>query len=822
MPSFAIPWRHAIRRLAAAPLFTITAAATLALGIGANSAIFSIIHGVLLKPLPYHESERLVGLWHRAPGLGIDELNQGPAFHFTYLEENHVFEDVGMWGYNFVSVTGLAEPERIEGIRVTYGVFPILRVQPILGRSFNRADDTDGSPETVMLSYAYWQRKFGGSPAVIGQKIIINGKPKEVIGVLPADFRFLRAKPALFLPFQFKREDIFVGNFSYQGLARLKPGTTMEQANADIARMIPLSLNKFKLPPGFTAKMLNETRLGPNLRPLKQDVVGDVGRVLWVLFGTVGIVLLIACANVANLFLVRAEGRQRELAVRAALGAGQGALARELLAESVSLGILGGALGLLLAEGGIRLLAAIGPQTIPRLEEISLSPPVLIFTAAISILAGLLFGIIPVLKYGRPDLNAGLKEGGRTLSTGRERHRVRNGLVVSQVALALLLLISSGLMLRTFQAMKKVQPGFVRPEEVLTFRVSIPEAEIPDPVQSVQTHQQILQRIQQIPGVASAGLSSSITMDGNDSNDPVFVEEFPAPEGQIPAIRRFKWISPEYFATMGNPLVAGRGISWNDIYSKAPVAVISEALAREYWKDPRKAIGKRIRETPQNPWREIVGVVGNEHDDGVQAKVTAMVYWPMLMEKFWGEKIVTQRSMAYAVRSPRAGNPAFLKEIQQSVWSIAPTFPLASVRMLSSIYEESMARTEFTLLMLGIASAVALLLGVIGIYGVISYTVSQQTREIGIRMALGAPLREVRGIFVRQGLLLSTVGIVLGLGAAGAMTRLMSALLFGISPLDPITFGGVAVALGSVAIIASYLPARRASSVNPVEALHWE
>jgi len=814
-------WR-AGRRLARSPLFTVVAVVTLAVGIGANSAIFSTVNGVLLKPLPFDDPERLVGVWHKAPGLGFSELNQGPAFHFTYKEENRVFEDIGMWDNTSVSVTGLTEPERVEALLLTDGIFPILRVQPILGRAFSSADDSPGSPETAILSYTYWQRRFGGDPGIVGGKLIVDGRPRDVIGVMPQSFRFLRSHPALFLPMRINRSEVFIGQFNYQAIARLKPGVTLEQADADVARMIPLVLQKFPIPPGFTAGMLEEARLGPNLRPLKQDAVGDVGKVLWVLLGTVGVVLLIACANVANLFLVRAEGRQRELALRIAIGAERSQIAWELLLESALLGIIGGLLGLFLAFAGIRLLLAMRPESIPRLEEISIDPAVLLFTLAVSLMAGLLFGLIPVFKYARPDLTSGLKEGGRTFSEGRERHRARNVLVVSQVALALVLLICSGLMIRTFQALRQVHPGFVRPEEVLTLRISIPEAEVPDPEKMVRTHEQILRRIEQIPGVESVGLSSSITMDGWDSNDPICVEDFPSPPGQMPPIRRFKWSSQNYFATMGIPILFGRDITWADIYNKRPVVILSENLAREYWGDPARAIGRRIRETPKGPWREIIGVVGNEHDDGVNRKAVPMVYWPMLMENFWDNKIFCTGTMAYAIRSPRVGSPDFLKEVQQAVWSTSPNLPLANVQLLEDILEESMARTSFTLVMLGIAAGVALLLGLVGIYGVISYSVAQRTREIGIRIALGARPTEVRGMFVRQGMLLTGLGVAVGLAGAAALTRLMSALLFGISPLDPLTFGAVPAGLAAIALMASYLPARRASVVDPVEALRWE
>ncbi len=822
MRSYDTKLRHVARRLARAPMFTIVAVITLAVGIGANSAIFSVVNGVLLKPLSFKDPERLVSIWYQASGIGMREMNQGPAFHLTYRDENRVFEDIGIWRNTSVSVTGLAEPERVEAVVATDGIFTTLGVSPALGRTFTRTDDSPGSPETVILSYSYWQRKFGGDPGVIGRRLLVEGRAREVIGVMQKDLRFLRAHPALFSPYQLNRSEIFVGNFAHQSIARLKPGVTIEQANADVARMLPIVAKNFPMPPGFTLAMLQDAHLTPNLHPLMQDVVGDVGKVLWVLLGTVAIVLLVACANVANLFLVRAEGRQRELAIRTAVGAGRREIAVELLSESVTLGIIGGALGLLLAYGGVRVLVARAPANIPRLDEISIDPAVVFFTAGISVLAGILFGLIPLFKYGRPDLGPALKEGGRSFSEGRERHRMRNGLVVSQIALALVLLVSSGLMIRTFQAMKKVRPGFARPEEVLTLRISIPRSEVSDIEKTARMHEQIMRRIEQIPGIASIALSSSVTMDGWTSNDPIFVEDFPIPEAQIPPVRRYKYVSPSFFSTMGNPIVYGRDITWTDTYNKAPVLVISEKLAREYWKDPAKAVGRRIRESPSAPWREIIGVVGDEYDDGVNQKPPAVVYWPMLVDHYWGRDVFGQRNMVYAIRSERVSNTTFFKEVQQAVWSVSPSLPLARVRLLSEIAEESMMRTSFTLLMLAIAAAMALLLGMVGIYGVISYSVSQRTREIGIRIALGAQRGAVRGMFLRHGFALAVIGIVFGIGAAAGLTRLMAALLFGVSPWDPVTFASVSAVLGAIALLACYLPARRASSVDPVDALRWE
>jgi putative ABC transport system permease protein len=805
-----------------APLFTTIAVITLAVGIGANTAIFSVVYAVLLKPLPFDEPERLVGVWHTAPGLNIPLLNQGPATYLTYREENHVFEQIGLWDGGAVSVTGRGEPEKVDVLMVSDSTLPALRVQPLLGRRFTPDDDSPRTPERVMLTYGYWQKKFGGSRDVVGQTLTVEGKPNEIIGVLPADFRFLNQKPALLLPFRFNRAELFVGNFSYQAVARLRRGVTIAQANADIARMLPMTMDRFPLPPGFTRKMFEETRMGPLVRPFADDLVGDVRPMLWVLVGTVGMVLLIACANVANLFLVRAEGRQQELAIRSALGASWGRLASELLSESVVLGALGGLVGLGLAAAGIRLLAAIGPKDLPRLDEIGIDPVVLAFTLGISLLAGILFALIPVLRFARPRLAAALKEGGRGASDGRERHRARSALVIAEVALAVVLLVGSGLMIRTFQAMRRVQPGFTKPEEVLTLRVTIPEALVKEDDASARMHQQIAQRLEQLPGVASVGLSSAITMDGHDSNDPIFVEERPGPPGRIPPIRRFKFVGARYTETMGNRLLAGRTITWADSFNLAKVAVVSENFAREYFTTPGAALGRRIRQGPDSPWREIVGVVADERDDGIGRPAPTVIYWPLLMQDFWQKGLTTRRTMAYAVRGSRMGSPTLLKEIQQAVWSVNPGLPLAEVRSLEELREESMAQTSFTLVMLAIAAGGALLLGIVGIYGVIAYIAAQRTREIGIRVALGAQVSDVSRLFVRHGLVLTAAGLVLGLAGAAGLTRLMSTLLFGVGALDPLTFATAAIVLGAVALLASYLPARRAARVDPVIALRGE
>jgi predicted permease len=685
---------------------------------------------------------------------------------------------------------------------VSDATLPLLRVQPLIGRLFNREDDSPGRPLRAILTHGYWQRRFGAAGDVVGQPLVIDGVPAEIIGVLPASFKFPRSNNAVvLLPLQLDRASATGISFGFQVLARLKPGVTMSQANADLARMIPL------LPPAFEI-----LKLQPNVRPQSSYVIGSIGEILWILFAAVGVVLLIACGNVANLFLVRAEARQQELAMRAALGASRGRLAQALLSESVMLGLGGGVLGLALAQAAVGLLRHVAPARLPRLDEIGIDPAVLFFTLGISVLGGAVSGLIAVLKFGRPGALV-LKEGSRTTSDAPGRHRARNALVVTQVALALLLMIVSGLMIRTFVAMRQVQPGFTRPEAVQTFRLSIPESVISDALQMAHTFESISRRLEQVPGVTSVGLSSSITMDGENNGNSLAVEEFPVPDGTLAPLFRFKSFSPGYFETMGNRIVAGRSITWAEIYERRPVILVSATFARKYWNEPARALGKRVRASSERPWREIVGVVADERDDGLNHPATPIVYWPLLNDSY------QQETMAYAVRSDRVGTPAFQRELERAVWSVNSNLPLAAVLTLDEIHARSMAQTSFTMVMLAIAASVALLLGIVGIFGVITYIAAERTREIGIRIALGAQIGDVRRMFLRQGLLLTATGVALGIGVALVLTRVMSVLLFGVGPADPLTYAAVSVALVAVALLATYVPARRASRVDPIAAL---
>jgi len=815
--------KQVFRRLRRAPMFTAVTVITLAAGIGGNTVVFSVLEGVLLKPLPYPHSEELVGVWHNAPGLQIADLNMSPSNYFIYREQGKTLQDIGMYQSDSVSVTGVAEPEQVSAMRITDGTLPLLGIPPMLGRTFTKEDDSPGAPDTVILMYGYWRHKFGGDPSVIGKTLIVDGKSRQIIGVMPQRFRFLDEDDlALFTPMQFERGKVFLGNFSYEALGRLKPGATLEQLNADVARMLPIVFSTFPAPPGFSLKLFQDAHIGANVRTLKRDVVGDAGSVLWILMGSIGMVLLIACANVANLLLVRVEGRRQELALRAALGASWGRIAAELWLESLTLGILSSLLGLGLAWGALRALVVTAPDGLPRVHDIGIDGPVLLFTAAIAVFTSLLFGAIPVFKYAGAQLSTGIREGGRALSQSREQHRARSVLVVVQVALALVLLICSGLMIRTFRAMTKVDPGFSRAAELQTFRISIPEAQIKDPEPVIRMEEEILHKVEAVPGISSAALSTAVPMDNSGWHDPIFVEGRTYAEGELPPLRAFKFVSPGFLTSMGTALVAGRDFTWTDTYKKLPVAMVSENIAREYWHDPGAALGKRIRVSTKDDWREIVGVVRNVYYDGVTKPATGAAYWPLLLDNFESDTTRASRDVAVVLRTSRAGSENLMGEVRQAVWSVNPNLPLANVHSLEYFYKRSLARTSFTLVMLGVAGAMALLLGVVGIYGVIAYSVSQRRREIGIRMALGAQQPTLTSMFVRHGLFLTGIGVACGLVVAVIIMRLMSTLLFKVNPTDPLTYLAVSVGLIVTAFLASYVPSRRAATVDPVEALRAE
>jgi predicted permease len=817
--------RYGLRTLRKSPRFTVVAVLTLALGTGATTAIFSVLDGVVLRPLSYPHPEQLVGV--EVIPLALDPSLRGMAAedYFVFREQSRTFQDIGIYAETDtdrdVNVTGFAEPERVHALDVTHGVLSVLGTPPMFGRIFSPSDDSPGAPPTAILTYGYWQRKYSADPAAVGKTIIVDGMARQIIGVLPRDFRFLDMQDlALILPLQLDRNKTHLANFSYFGIARLNAGSTLTEASADVARMLPITLDAFPPPPGFSLDLLQKARLAPSLLPLKQEVVGNARLLLWVLMGGIGMVLLIACANVANLVLVRTEGRQHEFALRAALGASRRRIAALLLCESAVIGLLGSLFGLGLAWMALRFLAALAPAGLPRISEIGIHLPELVFTLLIALLASFLFGLVLVLKYA--GVRAGVPESGRTLGLSRERHRARNLLVTTQVALALVLLICSGLMIRTFRVLLHINPGFARPAELQAFRISIPESDVPDDAGVLRIEQQIQDKVAAIGGVSSVSFSSAVPLDGDSVFDNVFAADRTYAQGALPPLRHLLFVSPGYFHTLGIPLAAGRDLTWADTYNRVPVALISENFAREYWGAPAEALGKRIRISAIDDWREVIGVVGDVRDDGVDKPARSDVYWPILLAKFQSRPLRAKRHVAFVVRSPLAGSASFLKQIRQAVWSVDANLPLASVYTMNYLYTRSMARASFTLVMLGIAGGMALLLGAVGLYGVIAYSVSQRTREIGVRMALGAQHRDVMSLVLGEGMSVILAGLVIGLAGSLALTRFLSSLLVGVTATDPLTFAGVAVLLALIALAACYIPARRAVLIDPTVALRYE
>jgi len=819
----------AMRRLRKSPGFTASVILTLAIGIGANTAVFSVVNSVLLKPLPYPASDQIVALWLDAPGAGglanfSSGLQLSPSMYLTFAEHSRTFQSIGLWLSSTANVTGIEQPEWVQSDQISDGVLETLEVPPMLGRWFLPSDQDPRGVKTAMLSYGYWQRRFGGDRAVIGRAIQVDAQTRTIVGVMPRGFRLVDQDFDLLIPLALDRTRLKLAPFCCNGIGRLKPGVSIGQANADIAQLLPLWMDSWSNGPGTNPHVYEQWRIAPNFRLLKRQVIGNVGNVLWVVMATIGVVLLIVCMNVANLLLVRAESRHQELSIRAALGAGRARITRELLLESMVLGLIGGALGVGVAQAALRLLVAIGPASLPRLSEISLDSRSIAFTLAISLFSGLLFGSLPVWKYARIRGGSVLGGSGRTASLSRERHRARNMLVVTQVAMALVLLVCALLMVRTFAAMRNVDPGFADASHIQTVSTWIPDQLIADPQMVARIENNIADKLAAIPGVASVGYAAAVPMDGNDPNWDLISVKGKNYEGGEPPLRMFNYVSPGYFHAMGTRLVAGRDFTWTDVYNLRPTVVVSESFARESWGSASAAIGRQVRQFTNTPWQEVIGVVEDVHVHGVDEKAPAIVYWPALLSSPYTPQptIDAPRFVTFAIRSDRAGTGSLLTEMQQAVWSVNPSLPLASVRTMQELYGKSLARTSFTLVMLGIAAAMALTLGIIGIYGVISYSVSQRTREIGIRLALGAQKRELRWMFVRSALALTGIGIVIGLGAAAAVAQLIRTLLFGVGPLDPLSFAVVPLILALAAALASFLPACRVAAVNPADALRVE
>lgn len=777
------------------------------------------------QALPYPDSDALVSVAHTVDGR--HEAFFGDAIYTLDTEQNRTFEAFGVWTpyLTAATVTGRGDPEEVRALALSHGLLAALAVHPEVGRGFSAEDDAPGSPDTVMLTHSYWLRAFGSDPGVVSRILTVNSQPHQIIGVMPREFRFggapvntsLPMSPSdIILPLRINRAAP-LPVWRHLGVARLKPGVTAAQANADITRMVAIWSAPSELPAEF-----RDTRYGASLRVLKQDIVGNVSRTLWVVMAAIGIVLLMACANVATMLLMRADVRRREFAIRVALGAPWTRVARALLVESMTLAYLSGFLGIGIAYASLWVLVAIGPSDLPRLSEISIDTTVLGFAVLVSMVSGLVFGSIPILSSAEPRLATAIAGGDRTASLTKERHRSQYMLVALQIAMAMVLLLSSGLMIRSFRALRQVDPGFARPEGVQTFSVSIPVSEAAEPERVTRMQHEILNRIAAIPGVESVAFTSRLPMDTSGrTSSPVFAEGKDDDTGN-PTSRQIRFVSPGMFRTLGTPLVAGNDVTWIDIFERRDVAILSANLAQQMWGSTAAAVGKRIREA-NGGWRDVVGVTGNIYDDGVHRSPTPMLFLPARWHaKTLGLSNYLPRRVTFVVRSERSGTEGLLRQVRQAVWTVNEKLPLAQLRTLGAVYSESMARTSFTLVMVSIAAGIALLLGLFGVYGVIAYAMSQRRREIGIRLALGARLPQIRGLFMRQALVVVGVGIGIGLAGAAGFMHLMDSLLFGISPLDPITFGAMPIVLATTALLASHLSTRRAMMGDPVEALRAE
>jgi predicted permease len=828
--------RQTARGLRRNPTFTVAVLLTLALAIGANTAVFSVVNGVLLNPLPYPEPESLVDVLTRAPGApnapgasgGIPDMPESASMYVTYAENNRTFESLGVYQPFPLTVNTATGSEQIRAVSTSRGVLEALRVQPMLGRAFTSADYHTGPPDTVVLGYGYWQRRFGGDPSVVGRTLTSDSVPLKIVGVMPRGFRVVTQEPEVLVPLSFDRSTLVLVFFQYQMVGRLKPGVTSQQADADLARLTYLWGGSWPMPPGYEGgpRPFDSWHFQSVTRPLKDSVVGNAANVLWVLMATIGIVMLIACANVANLVLVRAEGRQQELAVRLALGAGWKRLVVDWLVESVVLGLLGGAIGTVIAYGGVRLLKAIGPEQLPRLQEIGIDGRVLAFALLVSIVSGILFGLVPALKYAGRRL-PGMLAATRGTSDSRERLRARNGLVIAQVALALVLLVGSGLMIRTFFALRGVAPGF-DPSHVQTIRLTIPNSVAATADRTAQLQKQLLESLKAIPGVTAAALTNAMPMEelvpnpAGSARMPLLSEHDTQEQSRGRVMRVFKQVSPDYFRTAGTRVVAGREYTWDDLDALRAAVIVSKGLAIEQWGSPAAALGQRVRASPNASWRQVIGVVDDVREEGVNRPAPPIAYWPSHVETSTFGVIDVPRRFALAVRSPRAGDPALIDAIRQRVSSVNPNIAVSIVRTMQEVYDTSMVQTAFVLVMLAIAATMALVLGLVGIYGVVAYAVARRTREVGIRLALGAQQRELRRMFMRRALVLIGAGTAVGLGAAAGLTRAMTSLLFEVRPVDPATYAGVAVMLVVTALIAIYIPARRASLLDPTVALREE
>jgi len=806
--------RYSTRMLVKNPAFTLIAAITLALGIGANTAIFTVVNTVLLRPLPYPESDRLVMVGERNSNqtsnanrdAGLDSVT--PPNFVDWISQNQAFESLAAFTNQDFNLTGVGDPERLQGQRVSASLFPSLGIAPMAGRVFLSEEDLLGAQRVVVLSHELWQRRFGGDSSLIGRTLTLDNEVYTVIGIMPPGFSFPSQETELWVPMAFNASELNNRAAHFlSAMGRLKPGATLAQAQEQ------MDLIAGRLEQAYPA---TNTGVGVRLVSLSESMVANSRLVLIILLGAVGFVLLIACTNVANLLLARAAVRERELAIRAALGAGRLRLVRQLFTESVSLALLAGVMGTLLALWGIALLKTFNPGTIPRLNEVSIDWRVLSFTLGISLLTGVVFGLAPALQVSSLNLNRTLKESGRGAG-GAAGNRVRGLLVILEVALSLVLLVGAGLLIKSFLRLQNINPGF-KPEHLLTMRVDLSAAKAGELHQIASFYQQILEKVQTIPGVQSAGVINLLPVASSGMVAGLTLEDKPDAEPGQPILANYRVISPDYFSAMGISLLKGRGLSDQDTANSLGVVVINQTLARKYWGD-ENPLGKSLKldsRSSASPWLTVIGVVGDVRQSELRADPAPEMYIPY-----------TQPHRRYArprtlVVRTTADPLSVVAAVKSQIWSVDKDQPVYSIRSMEQILSGSLAPRRFNMLLLGFFATIALALAGVGIYGVVSYAVSQRTQEIGVRMALGARQTDILRLVVGRSMMLVLIGIACGMLAAFALTRLISGLLFGVSATDPLTFALIALVLTSVALLACYLPARRATRVDPLVALRYE
>ena len=828
MDTFGQELQQAARRLWRSPAFTAATVLTLALAIGANTAIFAVVERVVWNPLPYPQSDRLIELDHGSATLRVASgMANTPGMYFMYRDRSQSLESAALFTSFNQTLIGRGDPERILVTRATPSLERVLRVRPALGRWFTESEGEPGGPAVAVLSHGLWVRRFGQTPSVIGQTITLGDNTIEIVGVMPPGFAFPLRGTEAWLPEQLSPKQGF-GLFGHEGVARLRDGVSLDTARAELQGLLAGIADAYPDDPRAAANI--STRLTFVGNTLKERTLGGIGRALSILLAAVGIVLLVACANVANLFLVRSEARQREVAIRRALGAARFGLARFFFTESGLLAVAGGVLGLFIAWGALRLLVRLGPHTLPRMHEITLQPIAIVYVAVLSMLAALAFGAIPLWRSAGL---APLHENGRANTASRQRHGVRHVLLAAQVAMALMLLVGSGLMVRSVQNLREIDPGF-NPDSTLTFSLGLQASKYPTLDAAVQAHHAIIARVQALPAVVSASATTCLPLSMGCNGNTLRVEGESYPAGTLPPLAMFRAVAADYFATMGMRILRGRAITRDDVDRRAPVAVISAALAERAF-NGENPIGRRVASNqpprggvePPLQWLEVVGVVA-DHPMRALNETSRNPYLFMPLSLGRGPGTTNEDRIApgiatlnYVVRTssePEALVPA----VRDAVKTIDPNLPLAAVSTLQAMVDRASAQMTLTMVLLAIAAVVSLLLGVIGIYGVTSYIVSQRTNEIGVRLALGAEPESITRQIVTQGGLVAMTGIAIGLIAALSGSQAIASVLYGISPRDPVVFGVMAVALQLVALAACWLPARRAAQLDPTTALRAE